>query len=241
MADETHEQRLEKLTQRVAKMLRLAEDAERRGEEAEKIAFQEKAFEIMAAYGIDEALARATQDGLDAKIDAKAASVYIRLSGKYMPMQASLLGTIAKAMHCEALQLSTRGKITLRVYGMPDHLERLQTIWELLQPQALRGIASAEPPMGYNHSGELRVYRRNWLAGFGQEIRNRIYKMENAAAAAAGALVLYKSDKERAELAMRTDYPKTYQVTSRRRFSADGYTQGQQAGKSASLNRSVNA
>lgn len=239
MTNLNHDARRDKMIERVAKLLRQAEDAEQSGRDAENVAFQEKAFEIMAAYGIDEALARAKQDGLDAKVDPKAGSIYIRLEGKYRPMQAHLLHRVARAMHCTAIQLGTMGNITLKVYGMPDHLDRLQILWEILVPQAQRGMKHAEPPFGYNHSGELRVYRRNWLAGFSQEIHNRIYKMENAAAAAAGALVLYKSDKDRAELALQEEYPRTRKISGRRQFDTSGYNQGKQAGRTATLQRSL--
>jgi hypothetical protein len=239
MTEPTHEQRRERMIERVAKLLRQAEDAEQAGREAEHVAFQEKAFEIMAAYGIDEALARAKQDGLDVKIDAKAASIYLTLQGKYKPMQAHLAHRVARAMHCQAIQLATMGKITLKVDGMPDHLDRFQILWEILVPQAQRGMKHAEPPFGYSHSGQLRVYRRNWLAGFATEIHNRIYKMENAAAAQAGALVLYKSDKERAEIALAADYPQTAKIRSRGSFDSSGYNQGKQAARTAVLQRSL--
>lgn len=229
----------DRMLDRVAKLLRQAEDAEKAGRDAERIAFQERAFEIMAVYGIDEALARAKQDGLDGKVDAKAASIRITMEGKYKPMQAVLLGQVARAMHCKPLQLGTQGRITLRIYGMPDHLKRLQDIWSLLIPQALWGLTNAEPPFGYSHSGELRVYRRNWLAGFASQVESRIYKAENAAAAAAGALVLYKSDKERAEIALAEDYPKTSTIKSRRYYDSSGYTQGALAGQSANIHRSL--
>jgi hypothetical protein len=31
---------------------------------------------------------------------------------------------MARAMHCQTLQMSTRGRIALKVYGMPGHLQR---------------------------------------------------------------------------------------------------------------------
>jgi hypothetical protein len=95
-----------KMVDLVAKLLRQAEDAELADRTAEMIAFQERAFQIMADYGIDEALARARQDGLDVKVDPKAASVYIHLEGKYQSMQAELFWEIAGAMQCTALRTS---------------------------------------------------------------------------------------------------------------------------------------
>jgi hypothetical protein len=127
----------------------------------------------------------------------------------------------------------------MKVFGMPDHLQRLQDIWGLLVPQALRGVENARPDYYYNNPGELVVYRRNWLEGFGDEIGARIRKAENAAAAAAGALVLYKSDRERADVAMRDEHPNLKSIASSRRFDGGGYEQGRQDGKTAQLHKSL--
>lgn len=112
-------------------------------------------------------------------------------------------------------------------------------MWELLAPQAQRGVALAEPPDGHRDPAELVVYRRNWLSGFAAEIGGRIAKAENQAAAAAGALVLYGSDAERAELAMRSEHPNITTTSCRRYYDRRGYQQGRLAGKAAQLNRSV--
>jgi hypothetical protein len=228
----------EKMVDRVAKLLRQAEDAELAGRDAEMIAFQEKAFDIMATYGISEALARARQNGLDIKVDAQAASAYVHFEGAYQRMQAELFWEMSGAMQCQALRFNSRGKVSMRVYGMPDHLQRLQDIWVLLAPQAQRGMEKAHPG-AWSSSSEVVMYRRSWLAGFGDTIGRRIRKAENKAAADAGALELYKSDKERAELALRTDYPHTSEVTSNVDYDSFGYDQGCQAGEAAQLHRSV--
>jgi hypothetical protein len=127
---------------------------------------------------------------------------------------------------------------TLRVYGMPDHLARLQTMWTLLAPQAQRGMANAHPGPGAS-SAFVANFRRNWLEGFAGRIKTRILKAEDAAAAAEGALVLYKSDQQRADDAMHIDYPKPGSITSSRGFNVDGYDQGDAAGGAAQIHRSV--
>lgn len=55
----------QKMLDRIAKLLRQAEDAELGDRPAEASAFQDKAFALMAAHGVSEALARARLDGLD--------------------------------------------------------------------------------------------------------------------------------------------------------------------------------
>jgi hypothetical protein len=85
----------------------------------------------------------------------------------------------------------------------------------------------------------VTAFRRSWLDGFVQQIKARIIKAEDAAAAAEGALVLYRSDSERAESAMKADYPNARVCTSNRRTDFNGYAQGGMAGDSAQLHRSV--
>lgn len=83
------------------------------------------------------------------------------------------------------------------------------------------------------------MYRRNWLNGFARAVGSRIRKAEQTAAADAGALVLYKSDRERAEMAMHADFPDLVYVKSRRRYDDAGYLHGQLDGEAAQLHRSV--
>jgi hypothetical protein len=133
---------------RMAKLLRQAEDAELGDRPAEARAFQDKAFELMATYGISEALVRARLDDLDITDEAIAASVYVHLTGSYQDMQTELLWGVCEALHCQAVRLRRPDRIVMRVYGMLDHLRRLQDMWTLLAPQAQRGMANAHPGPG---------------------------------------------------------------------------------------------
>lgn len=229
-----------KMVDKIAKLLRQAEDAELGDRPDEANAFQDKAFELMASHGISEALARARVDGLDITDEAKAASVYVHFVGTYQRMQVELFWEICLAMHCEAVHLNGRARTmtVMRVYGMPDHLARLQTMWTLLAPQAQRGMANAHPGPRAT-SAEVSTFRRSWLEGFAGQIKNRIVKAEDKAAAAEGALVLYKSDQQRADDAMRTDFPKLSYTSTVRGVDWTGYDQGNTAGSAAQLHRSV--
>jgi hypothetical protein len=222
---------------RVAKLLRQAEDAELGDRQAEADAFQEKAFQIMADYGISEALARARRDGLDITEDAKAASIPVRFVGSYQHAQLELFWGICEALHCQAVKLHGK-EVRLRVYGMADHLQRLRDMWVLIAPQAQHGMATAHPGPRAS-SADVTTFRRSWLQGFSDQIRARIVKAEDAAAAAAGALVLYKSDKERAEEAMHTDFPHLTIYRSSCGIDSDGYANGGVAASAAQLHRSV--
>jgi hypothetical protein len=229
----------QKMLDRVAKLLRQAHDAESGDRPAEAEAFQDKAFKLMADHGISEALARARVDGLDITDEAKAASAYVHFVGSYQDMQAELFWDLCEAMHCQAVRLKRRpGKIVMRVYGMADHLRRLHDMWTLLAPQAQHGMSNAHPGPGAPGSA-VAAFRRSWLEGFAEQISLRIRKAEDAAARAAGELVLYRSDSERADSAMRADYPDLSITMSERRTDFGGYAQGGMAGDAAQLHRSV--
>jgi Protein of unknown function (DUF2786) len=222
---------------KVARLLRKSEDPGATKDEA--VTLQEKAFALMAAYGISEALARARQDGLDIKTDEAAASAYVHFTGKYQEMQAELFWALCEPLHCRAVRFAHKGRPTkMRVYGMPDHLKRLRDMWQLLAPQAQRGMDTVHPGQGASPA-EVAIARRSWLTGYAFAISVRIEKAEDAAAAAEGALVLYKSDQERAEEAMRGDNPNLEPYHSERSFDDTAYDQGERAGASAELHRSV--
>ena len=233
---DTEADRHGKMLDKVAKLLRQAEDADHAGRVAEAEAFQGKAFALMANHGISAALARARKDGLDITTEAKADSVYVRLQGKYVPMQRRLLCALCEALHCDAVGIQRT--TAMNVYGMRDHLQRLSDMWTLLAPQAQRGMETAHPGL-YATSSEVTVYRRSWLEGFANVISQRISKAEDAAAAAAGELVLYKSDKRRAEEAMHAANPKLVYTRSQRSYDPTGYMHGTREGQSAHLHRGV--
>jgi hypothetical protein len=239
-ADDTPEAKKERMVQRVAKLLRQAEGAAQAGNPEEEQAFQLRAFEIMARYGIDEALARATVDGLNKTIDPKGDHFYVTMEGRYKPLQADVYYQLVQVLHCQAVLTAGRqGRVTLHVFGMPDHLERIRIMWDLLQPQFMRGMKTAEPPFGYSHSGELRVYRRNWVRGFRDAVCERIRQAEYEAAKGAGALVLYRKDDELAERQMVAFYPNIKYTRTKARGNNSAYENGHHAGKSAVLNHQV--
>lgn len=221
---------------KIAKLLRQSESAAGTPEEA---AFQIRAFELMAKWGIDEAVARMAAEQTHGAPEKQASWIYLTTEGKYKPMQAHVIHMLAGAMQCKSLQMATMGRITCKVYGVDEHLHRLRIMWDILRPQLLRGLKNAEPPFGYTHSGELRVYRRNWVAGYASQIAERIRNQENAAAAAAGALVLYKSDANKAMDLFTKENPRTRQVGRGRQYDPSGWAHGTRDGKSASLNRSL--
>lgn len=239
---------------KVAKLLRQAEDVVGTPEEA---VFQAKAFELMAKYGIEQADIEAAKRGLDVSEIPDAIKWEVVIDGKYAAQQALLLNSMVLALHCKAVWSAQRK--TLYVFGVERHIERLQFLWGILRPQMLRLVETVRPDyvreqIGYRRNpetwrietytksgaGQVKSYRRAWIAGFAQTVGDRVREQETKAleGASGGALVLYRSDKERAAVALRETFPRTGKVR-RTNYNHAGYAHGQQDGRNASFQHSL--
>lgn len=224
----------------IAKLLRQAEDADHAGRAEEAEAFQRKAFGLMAQHGVTEALARARIDGLDIETDAEAQSVTVRLRGRYIDAQISLLLQTAAAIQCAGIISYHGGRPdgTVMIYGMADHLRRVAQMWTMLAPQAQRGMESAHPGPGSAPSTVAR-YRRSWVDGYAAAVVARIRQAEDAAAASAGAVELYRTDRHRADDAMKAAHPDMFYRHSRRDIDWGAWQLGEVSGNAARLQQEV--
>lgn len=228
-----------KYAERVAKLLRQAEDVAGTPEEGVYLA---RAFEIMAKYGIAEAMVRARRHGLDTAEIPGAVEHIFDITGTYSNAQMLLLAGIGRALHCKGVYGGIRGGgIKVYLYGMPDHIERVKFLWGLLGPQAVRLAGIVRPPGDFVSPGQVTVYRRSWMAGFANAIETRILEQENKIIqGVSGALVLYKSDEQRAEDARKLRHPRLRDTRrSSRRLDFGAYHHGQRDGRSASFNREI--
>lgn len=244
-----------KMKDLVSKLLRQAEDVVGTPEEA---IFQAKAFEVMAKYGLEQADVEADKKGLDASSIPGAIKWEAPITDPYAAQQVLLLHGMAVGLHCKTVW-SSQSKV-LYVFGVPRHIERLQFLWGVLQPQMLRLVNTVRPEVvrqrlgrRYNHqtstyetyvrsgSGQVTAYRRAWIAGFAQAVGDRVRQQEEKAleGASSGALVLYRSDTERADVARREVFPHIRHRLGRRAYNHDGYAHGQRDGRSAAFQRAV--
>jgi len=250
---------IEKLKDKVAKLLRQAEDVVGTPEEA---CFQAKAFELMAKYGIDEAQVDAAKRGLDVSDLRDAIKWVVTIEGKYASAQMMLLHNIATSLHSKTVYTKNRhtGVLSMFVYGVPTHVERIKMLWAILQPQMMRlvdKVRPAEDLRGYKReynydthqyevvgrtsgTGRLKTYRRSWIAGFGATVGDRLRVEETKAleSDSSGALVLFAGDTERAALALRQNHPRLGRGTSTK-IDSSGYAHGQRDGRSAAFNQAL--
>ncbi|QGJ91376.1 hypothetical protein SEA_BACHOME_84 [Mycobacterium phage Bachome] len=246
--------KLKKMQDKVAKLLRQAEDVAGTPEEA---IFQGKAFEIMAKYGLEMSQVEAAKQGLDVTEMPGAIQWTTRIEGKYIAQQALLLHGIARALHCSTVYTDSKiNGYILHVFGMEHHVDRVKMLWGILRPQMLRLVGKVRPAEGFREvyvqdhwgdvrkkstAGQLKKYRRAWIAGFAQTIAERVREQENKAieGAGGGALVLYRGDKERADLALREAFPRVRVTKPRASYDMNGYAHGRRDGRNALMQHSL--
>jgi hypothetical protein len=220
----------QRILDRVRKLLAKAEGTD---SEAEAEAFNAKAAELIAEYGIDRALAAADGEAKD-RIVGKT----ILLPVPYARDKANLLNCIAGPLRAESIVLATgRSGVTMRLIGFESDLERIDVLLTSLLMQASRGVLLAYSPKGWESTA---AYRRSWLAGFSGAVHHRLKQAESRAASVPHArnpgmsteLVLVDRKKQ-VDKFFRQEYPNTRQV--KRSLSGSGRQDGYVAGQRADL------
>ncbi|AXH46821.1 hypothetical protein SEA_ACOLYTE_78 [Mycobacterium phage Acolyte] len=243
-----------KMQDKVAKLLRQAEDVAGTPEEA---VFQAKAFELISKYGLEMAQVHATKEGLDISELPDAIKWSTKIEGKYVAQQALLLHGIAMALHCKTVYRSSKyDGYTLFVFGVERHVERVQFLWSILRPQMLRLVDKVRPETMHHRekfdwrtgeyrtvsgAGQVKSYRRAWIAGFAQTVGERVRAEENKAVegAGGGALVLYRDDKQRAAVALREAFPRVRAERRSVNYNSSGYAHGQRDGRNAAMQHTL--
>jgi hypothetical protein len=221
---------------KVRKLLALAEDPAATPHEAESCTA--KATQLIADYGLDQALLATTAGGSDPVGDR-----VLTMDAPYAADKADLLSTLAHRLRCRAVRLTRwrgeRREISLHLFGHRSDLERTELLFTSLLLQAANSL-SRTPVPPYEHKA---AFRRSWLAGFRMAIGERLEEAEERAQAgtaerfeAAGtttALVL--ADRSAlVDSALREAYPGV-RTARPRRFSGSGDAEGWAAGRRADL------
>ena len=221
---------------KVRKLLALAEDPAATEHEAQL--YTAKATQLIADYGIDQALLARADPARDPVGDR-----VITIDAPYAADKVDLLATIAARMRCVSVRRSRRGvggkELSLHLFGHGSDLERTELLYTSLLLQSAHGLARTPVP-AHEHAA---AFRRSWLAGFRTAVGRRLADAESRAeSAAAGrfratgtsaALVLADRTAE-AVAAMESTYPGL--GTARpRNLSGSGSGQGWAAGQRADL------
>lgn len=191
----------------------------------------ERAYALLAKYGVDEVLARSGPDATAAEVTVHDHVV----SGKYQPDQVSLIASLSVAMHCRAVT-SARGDGTrvVHVVGVRRHVERVSMLAGALTGVMLAAAARQRPGPGVS----AVTHRKSFMTGFAFEVGRRLEAAERGAVAesadAAGAGLVLRSDSERATTELRRRFPSAVRG-SRRRVGTSGLDAGRRVGGSVDL------
>lgn len=209
---------------RVRKLLAKAEDPACTPAEAE--AFTAKATELIAKYGVDQALLAGADPALDPVGDR-----VVTIDRPYSRDKAGLLGAVAVALRCRVVHLERRGTARIHLFGHGADLARVELLFTSLLVQAAHGLAATEVP-SFDHPA---AFRRSWLVGFTEAIRTRLTAAEQAAAAdAPGAELILVDRTELVDRRRDETYPNLTRLGPRR-LAGTGRRQGYAAGRTADL------
>ena len=159
---------------KVRKLLALAEDPAATGHEAET--YTAKATQLIADYGIDQALLAATEPGADPVGDR-----VLTVDAPYAADKAELLATLAQRLRCRAVQrtrwVGNRRELSLHLFGHRSDIERTELLFTSLLLQAANGLTRTRVP-AHEHKA---AFRRSWLAGFRMAVGDRLEAAERRA------------------------------------------------------------
>ena len=222
----------ESLLARVRKLLAMAEDPACTPAEAE--AFTAKATDLIAKYGVDQALLAAADP-----VPSSVGDRIVTIDPPYARDKAGLLAAVASPLRCRLVHLDRRGTTRSHLFGHAADLERVELLFTSLLVQAAHGLAAGPVPPGEH----VAAYRRSWLAGYAQAIQARLRLAEQSAtdAAAPGTDLVLADRTELVEQRRDEVYPKLARLGPRR-LRGGGLLRGYHAGQIADLGgRSVSS
>ena len=227
--------------EKVRKLLNQAADREGT---PEGDVFRDKAFALIAHYGLDPAkLGDPTDAGAEMKV------VDLDMSGAYQRQQIGLLNALARALHCEVVLWSGGGRGLGRgadrgtLIGAARHVERVQLLFGMLCPHMLAGAARLRA----GDAARTARWRRSFMVGFATVVGDRLSAQERGTAqradedgearggAGASASLVLKNDAQRAREEMRRRYPHLRRTESRARLDGDAFMHGCAAAENSDL------
>ncbi|QCX77816.1 hypothetical protein C9F11_20920 [Streptomyces sp. YIM 121038] len=205
--------------------------------EAEAELARKRAFEMMAKYGVEEAMLSDGEPSRDAISDR-----YVDLPNPWSMSRVRLMGFIAKSVGCEAVSVRPKGAggaRRLHIVGYESDIQRAEVLYASLVLQMFSGLAAQTVPWDVSNA---RAWRNSWQLGFIERVIERIKATEQAARTAAegetsvtgrsGALVL--ADRAAVvQAAYKKAHPRIR--TSRGSYSGSGYGDGAAAGSRADI------
>ncbi|WP_433235311.1 DUF2786 domain-containing protein [Streptosporangium sp. CA-135522] len=205
--------------------------------ELEAETYRERAYTLMAKYGIERAhLAAAGQ------ITDELASIPLIIDKTHQAERCALLGGIASAKRCRVLQWQLDGKTYLMVSGYRSDLDAVQMLYASLALQMSKEVAAVTP----TGRKSLSTARKDFMAGFSSRVREKLRDAEKQAvdaaptpAAGSRSTDLVLRDRQAAvDAYFEKMTPNVGAVKTRKVNDRDAYFAGREAGDRADLGAS---
>ncbi|GAA2617500.1 DUF2786 domain-containing protein [Dactylosporangium fulvum] len=219
---------------KVRKLLAKAEDPACTREEAE--ALTAKAAELIAKYGIDQAvLAAAEAAGRPQTVGNR----QLELQAPYLREKAHLLHVVAGSLRCRSIRLERRGpdglSISMHLFGFEADIAGVELLFASLLVQAARGLLAEQVPPGE----QVAAWRRSWLVGFASAVAHRFAEAdrrsrEHEEARAPGVALVLADRQQAVDRAVEEQYPLLTRGRARR-LTGGGFAAGKEAGRRADL------
>lgn len=209
--------------------------------EPEREAAMATAMQLMADYGINEAMANAR-----GQIREKVTSKNVQLGNPYSYDKNNLLSWLCHELNCTVIIHQVGNTYTgATVFGYESDVARLEMLYTSLLLQAMRQIRTVRPNWSYPTSAETRQYRQNWFHGFNVRVSLRVRENEEQAARkferehadeTRGTALVVADRKAQVVARMEEVFPPAKLSKFRKRDrDGDGLTEGARAGDRADI------
>ncbi|MER7109310.1 DUF2786 domain-containing protein [Streptomyces sp. NPDC000229] len=228
------------LLKKVRALLTKAEDPAATEEEART--YLGKATELMAKYGIEQAMLEGHSE------PALPVDRVVPLRPPYAKETSTLLGWIAHAMRCSVVHLHSRRRgYRVHLFGFEADVQAAELLFASLRLQMLDGAARADR-LHRPDTEDARAYKRSWMYGFMREVTRRVQAAQDAMRTEAEharvepaeqrdgrSVELVLADRTQVvEARLTATYPKLGKAR-RIRFSGSGFGQGVTDGRIADI------
>jgi len=221
------------MLRRVQLLLAKASDSAATPEESET--YMAKATELMARYGIEQAMLNADKpEGEREQVTSK----QVVIPGPYALDKRTLIHRIAKVFNVRDIRLNglkpMPGSVVVQLFGFPSDLAQVELMFASLTLQAIRDAMRERVPSWDNTA----AFRRTFQVGFADVVGERLVKTygkveQEATAATPGTALVLVDRRQQVEQAFTLAFPKT--VQGRRRLSGSGGKAGRAAGQRADI------
>ncbi|MGW4229528.1 DUF2786 domain-containing protein [Streptomyces sp. NPDC004980] len=229
---------------KVKALLRKAENTAATEEEAR--VYLDKATELMAKYGIEQAMLD------DVTEPARPMDRIVDLYPPYVKEGRRLLSRIGYEMRCRSVYPGGKdNRHRVHLFGFEADLQATEVLFASLRLQMLDGADRADR-LHRPEGEDARAYKRSWMLGFIREVTERIGAAQQAARAAAEqgtevegegsggrSVALVLADRTTVvEAHLAAQYPKLNK-TRPTKFKGTGYWQGVADGRDADIGGSA--